>query len=88
MLAIHSWGRRKVVHSQFAVLKKLDRKTPSPYPQKLTFEPKNQKCLHGPLKHRDRRANMWFSIDDPDFKALFKVLTDTRMCNAMKKCAH
>ena len=88
VLNIHHWGRRKVIHEQIRQLKQLDRKTPSPYPKPLVLEPRNQKCLHGGLTKRDDRATNWFKVDDADYKALFKVLTDTRMCNAMLKCAH
>lgn len=53
----------------------------------MKLEKKNQRCLHSSLNHRDERSTMWFKIDDDDYIKLFKVLTDTRLCNSMKKCA-
>jgi hypothetical protein len=87
VLNIHSWGRRKVIHTQFSKLKMLNRKTPQLYPQPLQLLTKNQRCLHGPLKHRGDRNTMWFEVNDNDYVSLWKKITDTRLCNAMKKCA-
>ena len=57
-----------------------------PYPKQSMLDKKNQKCLHKPLTKRVHRKGQWFSMNDPDFLALFKIITNTRLSNDMKHC--
>ena len=82
VLNIHAWGNRRKIHQQFKTLKGT-----KPYPKPPTLDKLNQKCLHQTLTKGASRKGMWFKIGDSDFEALFKVITNTRMCNSMKKCA-
>ena len=54
-----------------------------PYPA----QPKLVKqCYHARLFAIDTRSTQWFSIEDEDFKALFKIITGTKFSNDIKKC--
>ena len=79
LLNVHNWSRRKKIHQQFDQLRVGKR----PYPA----QPKLVKqCYHARLFAIDTRSTQWFSIEDEDFKALFKIITGTKFSNDIKKC--
>ena len=82
VLNIHNWGRRKKIHQDF---RNLQEKRPYPKPPSVGIP--DQKCLHGRLTKGNERKCLWFKLGEPDYEALFKVLTNTKLCNSMKKCA-
>ena len=83
VLNIHSWGNRY----RAPILKTFrDMRGTKPYPKESMLEKKNQKCLHERLTRGVHRKGKWFAIKDPDFLALFKIVTDTRLSNDMKHC--
>ena len=43
-------------------------------------------CYHYPLTVRQVRETHWFRADGDDYKALFKIISDTKFRNDMKKC--
>ena len=46
-----------------------------------------RKCRHASrIKHRRLRGLKWLDIKSDLYKDLFKYLTDTRLCNSLKKC--
>lgn len=79
VLNIHCWGRKKLIHGQFERLR-----GKRPYPTKPT---RNMKCWHTNITKRVARKGKWFKISDDAFKALFKIVTSTRLSNDMKKCS-
>lgn len=79
VLNIHQWSRKRLVHDKFAILR-----GKRPYPKKPQINPK---CWHAAITRNDKNQIKWFQIDDPDFTALFKLLTGTKFSNDLKKCS-
>ena len=74
----HSWASARTLNK---FRKFLDPK--KPYPKPFTCI---KGCIHPRLKRNKVRATQWLKVDSPEFEALVKMLTNTRLCNDMKKC--
>ena len=81
VLNIHSWPRRAALKATFAEMRGT-----KPYPKAPTLAAKNQKCLHAPLTKGIHRKGKWFKVHEADFMELFKILSDTKLCNDMRHC--
>ena len=81
VLNVHSWSRRTALKATFAEMR-----GKKPYPKAPTLAATNQKCLHKPLTKGIHRKGKWFTVHETDFLALFKIVTNTRLCNDMRHC--
>ena len=76
-LNIHNWKRRVKIFNQ---LKELKGKRQ--YPQKPSFM---SQCYHTRLSNLKSRECIWFKVEDDDYKAIFKIISDARFSNTIKK---
>ena len=77
----HAW-----TEDPFAAQRKTSETTTKPYPVFKTY----RKCGHENRltgKHRKLKGMKWLDMKSEEFEVLFKIITDTRRSNAMKKCA-
>eukprot|EP00116_Pleurobrachia_bachei_P006038 sb/3466300/ len=83
---VHRWadstarGKRRAAIVSKAIL---TLKGKSPYP---TLDTTPSGCSHGPLTNRQKRETPWLDPKGTAYGALFGVLTDTRLCNQLRKC--
>ena len=84
MLNIHHWGSRKKVLAEFKKLRTTKANYLRPYPNPPVLF---KECWHKELTNKDSRTTKWFNIGDKDFKVFFYVITDTRFCNVLPRCA-
>ena len=58
-----------------------------PYPKRPSLGKVDQKCWHSSLNRGSHRKVSWFKVEDADFVAIFKVITDTRFSNDIRHCS-
>lgn len=82
ILNIHAWGNRRKIFEQFDSMK-----GNRPYPKRPSLTKVDQKCWHSCLTRGSNRKVSWFKVEDDDFAAIFKVITDTRFSNDIRHCS-
>ena len=58
-----------------------------PYPKRSSLGKVDQKCWHSSLNRGSHRKVSWFKVEDADFVAILKVITDTRFSNDIRHCS-
>ena len=48
----------------------------------------NQKCWHSTITNGSHRKVSWFKVEDDDYLAIFKVISNTRFSNDIRHCAN
>lgn len=82
VLNIHAWGNRRKIFKLFDTMK-----GNRPYPKAPALAKQDQKCWHSAMtKGADRKVS-WLKVEEDDFVALFKVITDTRFSNDIRHCS-
>jgi len=80
---IHAWGRRRKIFKQLDAMK-----GNRPYPKRSSLGKENQKCWHSTITNGSHRKVSWFKVEDDDYLAIFKVISNTRFSNDIRHCAN